>query len=81
MKVKEDRYEKKLFSAAFGVIIIAVGLVWFLQAIGVLPEEIKVLNYVCPICLVLVGVRIMMGHGANGNSIKQKIMEDYNGKM
>ena len=81
MKVKEDHAENKYFSAAFGIIIAAAGLAWFLQAIGVLPEEIKVLNYVCPICVVLVGVRIMMGHVAKGNSNKQQILEDTDGKM
>ena len=71
MKIKEDHIEKKFFSAAFGAIIIAVGLAWFLQAIGVLPDGIKVLNYACPICVVLMGVQIVMGHVAKGNSIKQ----------
>lgn len=80
MKEKREHAENRFFSAAFGIIIIAVGLVWLLQTIGVLPEGIEILNYVCPICIVLLGMRILMGHTTKGNN-NQKIMENTNVKM
>jgi len=81
MKVKGDHAESKFFSIAFGIIIISVGLAWFLQTIGVLPDGIKVLQYACPICVIVFGVRILTAHTAKGNKMKRGIMEDYNGKM
>lgn len=80
MREKREHAENRFFSAAFGVIIIAVGLGWLLQTIGVLPEGIEILNYVCPICIVLLGMRIVMGHTTKGNN-NQKIMENTNVKM
>ena len=81
MKVKGEHVESRFFSIAFGIMIISIGLAWFLQTIGVLPEGIKVLQYACPICVILFGIRILTAHTAKGNNMKQGIMEDYNGKM
>lgn len=69
MREKREHAANRVFSAAFGIIIIAVGMGWFLQTIGVLPEGIKILNYVFPICIVLLGMRILMGHSAKRNNI------------
>jgi ABC-type multidrug transport system permease subunit len=79
MREKREHAESRFFSAAFGIIIIAVGLGWLLQTIGVLPEGIKILNYVCPICIVLLGMRILTGHSTRGNNAK--VMEDTHVKM
>jgi hypothetical protein len=81
MKVKGEHVENRFFSIAFGIMIIAIGLAWLLQTIGVLPEGIKVLQYAFPICVILFGIRILISHAAKGNNMKQGIMEDYNGKM
>jgi hypothetical protein len=81
MKEQNAHAESRFFSAAFGAIIIAVGLAWLLQTIGVLPEGIKILNYVCPICIVLLGAKILVGHSAKGNNTGRKMMEDSNVKM
>ncbi|MBP7736440.1 MAG: hypothetical protein KA369_10750 [Spirochaetes bacterium] len=80
MREKREHVESRFFSAAFGVIIIAVGLGWLLQTIGVLPEGFEILNYVCPVCIVLLGMRILIGHTTKGNN-NQKIMENTNVKM
>ena len=81
MKVKGEQVEGRFFSIAFGIMVISIGLAWFLQIIGVLPEGIKVLQYACPICVIVFGVRILTAHTAKGNKMKRGIMEDYNGKM
>jgi hypothetical protein len=81
MKVKGEQVESRFFSIAFGIMITSIGLTWFLQIIGVLPEGIKVLQYACPICVILFGVRILTAHIVKGSNMKQGIMEDYNGKM
>jgi len=81
MKEKRDHADSRFFSIAFGLIIISIGLTWFLQTIGVLPEGIKVLLYACPICVILLGVRILTAQAARGNNKKKEIMEDTHGKM
>jgi hypothetical protein len=81
MKVKEEHVESRFFSIAFGIMIISIGLAWFLQIIGVLPEGIKVLQYACPICVILFGIRMLTVHTANRKNMKQGVMEDYHGKM
>jgi hypothetical protein len=81
MKIKGEHVESRFFSMAFGIMIISIGLAWFLQTIGVLPEGIRVLNYACPICVILFGIRILTAHAAKGNNMRQGTMEDCNGKM
>ncbi len=81
MKFKGEHVDSRFFSIAFGIMIISIGLAWLLQTIGVLPEGIKVLQYAFPICVILFGIRILTAHAAKGKTMKQGIMEDYNGKM
>ncbi len=81
MKGKRTRAEGGFFSIAFGIIITTIGLAWFLQTIGVLPEGIQVLRYICPICVVLFGAWILTARAAKGKNMKQEIMEENNGKM
>lgn len=64
MKLKGDHVEINHFSMAFGIVMISVGLTWFLRTIGVWPESIKLLPYVFPICVILFGVRILTSHDA-----------------
>jgi hypothetical protein len=81
MRVKEDRSGENYFSAAFGVIIIAIGLTWFLQAAGILPAGIRVLDYACPICVILFGVWIFMPKNTKAKNMQHEITEDTNVKM
>lgn len=81
MKEKRSHAGCGFFSIAFGLIIISIGLAWFLQIVGVLPEGIKILRYACPICVVLLGVRILTARTGKGNNGKQEFMGDPGGKM
>lgn len=81
MKIKGEHVEGRFFSIAFGIMIISIGLAWFLQIIGVLPEGIRVLQYACPVCVILFGIRILTAHTAKEHNMKQEVMEGHDGKM
>jgi hypothetical protein len=81
MNSKRDQSDGRLFSIAFGIMITSIGLVWFLQTMGLLSENIRVLEYVFPVCIILFGIRIITSHTMKGKNSKQEIMEDYNGRM
>lgn len=81
MKVKGEHGESRFFSIVFGIMVVSIGLAWFLQTIGVLPEGIKVLEYACPICVILFGIRMLIANTAKEHDMKQGITEVHNGKM
>jgi hypothetical protein len=80
MKSKRDHVRCGFFSIAFGIIVIAVGISWLLQVIGIMPADIEILHFACPLCVILFGVSILTSrtHRRNQN---QEIAEDGNGKM
>ncbi len=59
MEQKTNHVRKSFFSIAFGLLIISAGVAWFLQSVGVLPHDFEVLNYACPLCIVLLGIHVV----------------------
>lgn len=67
------------FSVAFGLMVISIGLSWLLQTIGILPADIKILRYACPICVILFGLRILSSRSVHRSKNNQGIMDDGHG--
>lgn len=63
MNAQRAHTGKRYFSIAFGLIIIALGAVWFLQSLGIVPAHFSLLGYLCPLCVVIFGLRLMTGNG------------------
>ncbi len=81
MKAKRYQYGRGFFYIGIGMIMIAAGGAWLLQAAGMIPEGIRVLQYACPACVILVGLRMVTYrlHGPNQNG--RDVAEDGNGTM
>jgi hypothetical protein len=73
MSGKRFHTGKSFFSTAFGLVVISVGLVWLLQNMGIVPAGIRVLEYACATCMILLGIRLLIPHAEKENTLKQEI--------
>jgi threonine/homoserine/homoserine lactone efflux protein len=80
MKEKQGRAGRGVFSTAFGIIVLAVGVTWLLQVTGVVPAEINILQFACPACVVLFGLSILTSRSRKRNQ-NQETTENRNGAM
>lgn len=60
MKNNRRRNAGRIFAAGFGLMLLAVGAGWLGKSLGILPESFEPLKYVCPACLALFGLWIIV---------------------
>jgi uncharacterized membrane protein len=56
-----------LFSTGFGLIVLAVGIVWLGKSLGMIPLDFNIIKYICPACLILFGIWIIAEHYVKKN--------------
>lgn len=78
---EKQRHVGGFFSVVFGIMIITIGVIWFLQSMGLLPEGIKILAYAWPVCVILLGIRLITAQFEKNEGAKQGRMEGKNGGM
>jgi drug/metabolite transporter superfamily protein YnfA len=59
MEKKSKHRYGRVFSAGFGLLVVAVALTWLGQVAGIVPAHFDPLAYACPACMAIFGVWIV----------------------
>ncbi len=71
----------RLFTAGFGLVMLAVGLTWLGKSAGLLSAEFNPLKYACPACMALFGVWIIISQMRKKTGESDESQEGRNVQM
>jgi len=81
MKNSRRRNAGRIFAAGFGLMILAVGAGWLGRSLGILPENFEPLKYICPACLALFGLWIIVRKLVGGDGTRSGGKEAHDAQM
>ncbi|GEM_PF-3208414 len=81
MKNSRRHNAGRIFAAGFGLMVLAAGAGWLGRSLGVLPESFEPLKYICPACLALFGLWIIVKQFLGGSENRSGVGEARNAQM